>query len=210
MKHGLKYGNSGKQSDKLKEGEREMKGTDVVQTDKPERFKNRREALAWLQKRGQISRGKFYDDCAAGTVTIYPDKTVSKFDVALYAEKLFTSSRNSSDSGNMSQERERLEIEKLRFDVSKRELETRREDDKWLLKEDAWARIAALVGVLQEALRYQFHTAAVNIVHIAGGDHARVMEVYELCEDTISRAYNQVAESGRISVVFEKTGDQFE
>lgn len=54
-----------------------------------ERFKNGAEALRWLQSRGQISRGKFYEDCNSGHVTIYPDKTVSKFDVAMYAEKHF-------------------------------------------------------------------------------------------------------------------------
>lgn len=54
-----------------------------------ERFKNGAEALRWLQARGQISRGKFYEDCNNGHITIYPDKTVSKFDVAMYAEKHF-------------------------------------------------------------------------------------------------------------------------
>lgn len=54
-----------------------------------ERFKNGAEALRWLQSRGQISRGKFYEDCNNGHITIYPDKTVSKFDVAMYAEKHF-------------------------------------------------------------------------------------------------------------------------
>lgn len=55
-----------------------------------ERFKNGAEALRWLQSRGQISRSKFYEDCNSGHVTIYPDKTVSKFNVAMYAEKHFS------------------------------------------------------------------------------------------------------------------------
>lgn len=54
-----------------------------------EYFKNRFEALQWLQSRGKISMGKFYQDCKAGLVTIYQDKTVSKFSVAMYAEKHF-------------------------------------------------------------------------------------------------------------------------
>jgi hypothetical protein len=54
-----------------------------------ERFCNRKEALTWLQARGQISQGKFYTDCAAGHLIIYPDKTLSKFQVAEYAEKVF-------------------------------------------------------------------------------------------------------------------------
>jgi hypothetical protein len=55
----------------------------------PERFNNRADALVWLQSKGQISRGKFYNDCKAGFITIHPDKSVSKFQVAEYAEKVF-------------------------------------------------------------------------------------------------------------------------
>lgn len=55
----------------------------------PERFRNRKEALMWLQSRGQISQGKFYTDCTAGHLTIYQDKSLSKFQVAEYAEKVF-------------------------------------------------------------------------------------------------------------------------
>jgi hypothetical protein len=55
----------------------------------PEIFCNRKEALDWLQSKGQISRGKFYRDCLAGHVTIYPNKSLSKFQVAEYAEKVF-------------------------------------------------------------------------------------------------------------------------
>lgn len=54
-----------------------------------ERFRNRREALDWLQVRVQISQGKFYQDCAAGLLTIHPDKSISKFQVVEYGESLF-------------------------------------------------------------------------------------------------------------------------
>lgn len=53
-------------------------------------FRNRFEALQWMQSRGKISTGKFYQDCKAGLVTIYPDKSVSKFSVAMYAEDYFS------------------------------------------------------------------------------------------------------------------------
>lgn len=64
-----------------------MAGQDLY---RGELFKNRFEALQWLRQKGQISQGKFYQDCAAGLVTIYPDKTVSKFSVAMYAENHFS------------------------------------------------------------------------------------------------------------------------
>ncbi len=59
----------------------------------PDRFKNRAEAFAWLQARGQISLGKFYQDCEAGMISVGPDKTVSKFQVMQYAEKTFGSTQ---------------------------------------------------------------------------------------------------------------------
>jgi hypothetical protein len=55
----------------------------------PERFKNRAEALRWLQSKGNISQGKFYNDCLSGHITIHPDKSISKFQVAEYAERVF-------------------------------------------------------------------------------------------------------------------------
>ena len=60
----------------------------------PERFRNRKEALLWLQSRGQISQGKFYQDCAAGLLTIYQDKSLSKFQVSEYAHKIFGFARS--------------------------------------------------------------------------------------------------------------------
>lgn len=62
----------------------------------PERFKNRAEALEWLQIRGHISRGKFYSDCNAGHIVVHPDKSMSKFQVAEYAEKVFRFARQSA------------------------------------------------------------------------------------------------------------------
>jgi len=56
--------------------------------------------------------------------------------------------------------------------------------------------------VLRDALRHQFYSGAATIVQACGGDQKRVMEVYELCEEIISRGFNQVADMGRIQGVF--------
>lgn len=181
-----------------------------------ERFKNRKEALTWLQKKGQISTGKFYGDCERGyadingrrfTLTIHPDKSISKFQVAEYAEALFVTHAPPVSTVDYSEKRARLEMEKLEQEVEKGKLANRKEDEKWLYKEDAWAQMAAIIGRLRDSLRHQFHVGTVAIIASAGGDPARGPEVYESAEALISRAFNEIVEAGRIDGTFEKAGE---
>lgn len=172
-----------------------------------DRFKNRKEALTWLQSRGQISQGKFYEDCAAGLISIAPDKSVSKYQVMEYAERAFGFTRQNAPSMDQAAKKERLEIEKLEMDVAKRRLDNRKEDDKWLQKEEAWAQMAALLGTIRDALRHQFHVGQSHIIQLAGGDQTRGPEVYEGCEELLARAFNEVVGSGHIETVFEEVGD---
>ena len=169
-----------------------------------DRFKNRKEALAWLQSKGQISAGKFYQDCEAGKITIAADKTVSKFQVAEYADRLFNQYKQAPKSLDMEDRKRGLEIEKLEQEVEKGRLANRKEDANWLYKEDAWAQMAALIGTLRDALRHQFHIGTTAIIHSSGGDQARGPEVYETTEELISRAFNEVVNAGKIEGMFVK------
>lgn len=169
-----------------------------------DRFKNRKEALAWLKSKGQISTGKFYQDCADGKITIYPDKTISKFQVAEYADRLFGSYRQPQPSHDMADRKARLEVEKLEQEVEKGKLANRKEDEKWLYKEDAWAQMAAVLGTLRDSLRHQLHVGTAALIHVAAGDPARGPEVYQTAEELVSRAFNEVVNSGRIEGMFEK------
>lgn len=169
-----------------------------------DRFKNRKEALAWLQTRGQISTGKFYQDCADGKVTIAPDKTISKYQVMQYAEKVFGFARQVTPGYDQTEKKQALEIKNLEMDVLKKELANRKEDANWLQKEDAWAQMAAIIGTLRDSLRHQFHVGSVAVIHAAGGDPARGPEVYEQTEELISRAFNEVVNAGRIEGMFAK------
>lgn len=171
-----------------------------------DRFKNRVEALKWLQSRGQISQGKFYQDCEAGMLTIAPDKSVSKYQVMEYAEKVFGFVRQVAPTMDMVAKKERLEIEKLELEIEKRRIENRKEDDRWLPKEEAWAQLAALIGTLRDSLRHQFHVGQSHIIHLSGGDQSRGPEVYEGCEELLSRAFNEVC-SGHIDTIFEEISE---
>lgn len=169
-----------------------------------ERFKNRQAALKWLQTRGQISTGKFYQDCDAGLVQIAADKTVSKYQVMEYAERIFGFTRQQAPLQDQVARKERLEIELLEQKVEKQKLENRKEDANWLQKEEAWAQMAAVIGKLRDSLRHQFHVGTIALISSSAGDHQRGPEVYETAEGLISRAFNEIVESGRIEGVFDK------
>lgn len=173
-----------------------------------DRFKNRKEALVWLQSRGQISQGKFYQDCERGLITIHADKTISKWQVMEYAEKVFGPVREVTPSADTAAKKERLEIEKLELEVEKRKLENRKEDDKWLHKEEAWSQMAAIIGTLRDSLRHHFHVGQAHIIHLAGGDQTRGPEVYEGAEEILARAFNEVVSAGRIEGMFDVGEDQ--
>ena len=168
-----------------------------------ERFKNRKVALEFLQQRGQISAGKFYQDCDAGLVQVAADKTVSKYQVMEYAERIFGSVRQQAPSMDNAAKKERLEIELLEQKLEKQKLENRKEDANWLQKDDAWARMAWVLGTLKDSLIHQFNVGQSHLIHLAGGDQNRGPEVYEGCEELLGRAFNEIALAGHIDTVFE-------
>ena len=114
------------------------------------------------------------------------------------------------------EEREDLEIRKLKLDVESKEMANRREDDRWLQKDEAWLQMAALIGTLRDALRHQCHVATARILILAGNNDrdcphckgeikaepSRGPEVYEGLAEIIARAFNEVLERGRIETLF--------
>jgi protein-tyrosine phosphatase len=158
-----------------------------------ERFINRKQALNWLNAQGyKISQGKFYQDCGAGFPMIQRDGTVSRYQVMQYGQQLDVSSR-SMPLIDLSGEREELEIRKLRAEVMEKELKARREDHRWLHKEDAWAAVAALLSTLQDNIRHHLHEGQGVLVHLAGGDPVRESEVFEATVELVGRAFDELA-----------------
>ena len=171
-------------------------------------FKNRQTALQWLRQRGQVSQSKFYDDCNAGLVTVHSDKTLSKFEVALYAEKLFAATRQAAGSGTLAMQRESDEARKIRAEAEIKEMQAedarRKANKHWLHKDDAYGQMAALLGLLRDSIKHQFYIGATVLISSCGGDNSRAPELYEFCEELIGRAFNEVANMERISVLFVK------
>lgn len=140
----------------------------------PERFRNRKEALLWLQSKGQISQGKFYTDCADGVISIYPDKSLSKFQVAEYAEKVFSFVRMG-----------RREIEA--------ENQKRKQDPMWLHHDDVVCIFSVLWDAVQLALGNCSMASAEEITLAAGGDSSKAIEVETLINElVITKAFSSI------------------
>jgi hypothetical protein len=174
-----------------------------------ERFANRKQALDWLVAQGyKVSQGKFYQDCKAGFPALHRDGSVSRYQVMQYGQQLDVERRSVPENGDYSAEAEKLKTEKLRHEVAKLEAEARKEDERWLLKDDAWATLAAIVGTLRDSLRHHFHAGQGQLVHLAGGDVRRGPEVYEGCEEIMAKAFNEVCATGQIDGVFSQEEQQ--
>lgn len=168
-------------------------------------FRTRKQALDWLREQGvRVSQGKFYQDCDAGLVAVYPDKTVSKFAVSQYLLGLQRQVAPDVQAMDRQGRKEQLDIELKEMELAKRRLEYRAADAEWLRTEDAWAAVAALLGSVLDGLRYHFHKAAPELVHLAGGDPARAAEVYEQCEQVMGLAMAEIGP--RIDGVFAEEG----
>lgn len=146
-----------------------------------ERFKNRKQAHAWLQGEGyKVSRGKFYADCDAGALLVAPDGSLSKFRVLDYARKLRRPPLAPDlAAGDLAQEKLLWEVRRLKNEVRKQDLALRAEDRQWMAQTDHERRISLLVIRLGELYAYHGHLAAPEICALAGGDPAAAGQVVD-------------------------------
>jgi len=176
-------------------------GEKQPETTASERFVNRKQALNWLNAQGyKISQGKFCQDCKSGFPDIHRDGSVSKYQVMQYGQQLDISSRSIAPDQSREDEARKAKAEADMAEM-KAERMRREEDLLWLHADHAWAALAGVVGALRDCLRHHFHQGQNEIIHIAGGDSGRNHEVFELCDEIVNRAFNEVA-GGAVDVEF--------
>lgn len=162
-------------------------------------FPTKAEAFRWYTDQGgQRQRASFYEAIPSD------GKRVSRLSVSEMLRREAGARREAVDYGELEGKKASLEVAKLEMEVERRQIENRREDDKWLLKDAAYAHMAALVGTLRDALRHHFHAGQGMLVHLSGGDPGRGPELYEGCEEILAKAFNDIAAAGRIEAVFEE------
>lgn len=159
-------------------------------------FKTKGEAFAWYcQEGGQRAKSSFYANIPS------EGKRVSRFAVS---EMLRKERGESGRTTNLAARKEELEVERLEQQVKKGELENRKEDSKWVLKEEAEIETAALVGLLQDTLMHRIHLDQGKLLHAAGGDPARAAEFAQALEDVLAAGFNEVAAGKRFEVGIEE------
>lgn len=169
-----------------------------------EYFINRQVAHDWLLENDfKISIGKFYQDIKKkGFPVLNKDKTVSKYQVAIYGKNL-DEDRASDPSALLSAEythkKEKAESQMAEMKAKRM---AREEDKLWLHADDAWSTTAAILGSLRDSIRYHLNKKSTDIIEIAGGDLSRSAEVYESLEACVDDAFNEIASSS-IDVTWE-------
>lgn len=184
-----------------------------------ERFANRVQALNWLRAQGyKISQGKFYQDCKAGFPFIHRDGTISRYQTMQYGQQLDVSAR-SVPQFDQSARREDLEIRKLAAEVEEKELKARREDARWMNREDAWAAVAALLSTAMDNLRHELYEGQGLVLHVACGGLKcpqcetiipipdRGIEVFEATMEMVGKGFADLA-GARIEGMFAEIVDE--
>ncbi len=172
-----------------------------------ERFKNRAEAWRWCIAQGiTISERKFRNDATAGAYIVFPDKTVSRASVAEYLVRVMgTAPVADLVLIDHKQEREKLELRKLQYEVDRLEIRTRAEDAAWMLVDDHWAQLLAGYNHLRGNLEHFARISAAEIVLEIGGDyHMGPIVADKIVELVINNAFNELARMRIDSGVFEE------
>jgi hypothetical protein len=166
----------------------------MSKNDDIDRFPTRKAAFDWVSVKGfKCSQGKFYSLVDAGKISMAPDGSLSKYAVWDYAETFLNAATGSAATGDLASE----QLRKIKFEADLRELrvetERRRLNKLWLHADDAWASVAALIGVLRDAIRHELDSGKSLIIEKAEGDPYRAHEVFEAMEQLINKAFNEVA-----------------
>lgn len=172
-----------------------------------ERFKNRVQALNWLQGQGyKVSQGKFYGDCKAGFPAIHKDGTISRFQVLQYGQQLDIEKKGGklADEQKADEADIRKRIAEAEMAERKNEREKRQLDADWLHRPEAVLQVAALMGKIRASLRRRFYTGYPEVIRKCNGDQSRGNEVYEYMDNLALQALNEVAGNGRVEGILVK------
>lgn len=186
-----------------------------------EYYKNRKEALVWLQQKGKISQGAFYGYCEQGGYTnkigqfyplvVRPDKTISKFQVMQFAMDFFGTQKAISNEDERAADADRRKrIAEAEMAERKNDREKRQFDENWLERPKAIKQMAAILGNSRSAVLRRMHKCYPEIIRRCGGDHTRGNEVYEYLRSVVTDGFNDICHAGRVEGVLTKEKETVE
>lgn len=172
-------------------------------------LKNRLEAVEWLKGRGyKIGKSKFYADVKAKKIKLRNDGMVPVAELERYvrAEGLAPLSRSTEmtqEEMDLEEQKKRKEIEKLDWEIKKREFEFDKDHSKYIPREHLELELASRAGVLDSTLRTRIKEHARDLVHEMGGSPEHVPEFVSRVSDILDECMNEFCRLDRFQVVFE-------
>lgn len=175
----------------------------------PETFDKQKTAREYLIGKGyKVSAGKFSNDWNNGKVRIQRDGSCRRADLLEYAETLSIDRERVANADERARRKEEAEIELLEEKLKGARMSNRKEDAKWILKEESEIQAATLIGLLQDSINHHLSLHQAHLLHTCGGDNGRVAEFAQALEDVVAGAFNELAGARRFDVEIEEEEDE--
>lgn len=165
-----------------------------------QQFGTRKAAHSYLIERGfKIPYRTFVDHCKESKCVVESDrKTILLSSLIAYIDKHLD--RSGQSSTMMANEKARLELEDLREKIEDRRLKNRKEDRRWILREDADADSAQKILLIYNAVMTRLNLDKEKLLHAAGADSGRAADLVFALQASIDRAFNELANADRFDV----------
>lgn len=149
-------------------------------------FNNKKAAFDWYAEQGGLVLYRQFANLVPAN-----GRKVAKLDVS---ELLRKEGGSSPADESLSRQKAQLEIDDLRAKIAKRELENRKEDNRWVPKQDVTLQMAALCGLIYDTLRHYTQIESQKIAHAAGVEPGRSSELETVIESLVlDQAFNEIA-----------------
>jgi hypothetical protein len=180
----------------------------------PARFKNRLEALEYLQQQGyKIKKSKLYQDVKAGILRVNPDGTVSLSQIQKYLDDprsgLMRLLTNASGALHPSETMEDLQREKLIYETNiqkeklkKMEFDREREEGKHMPREELEMAFASRAAMFEAGLKHCISRHATKWATLIGGSTTRVDELIDQMHQDMDGMLDDLASIDRLTIEF--------
>lgn len=182
-------------------------------------YENIKAMLDDLQAQGyKVSQGKLYGDAKAGHLRLDADRSISKqgfadwcanpkggLDIISVAEA--AEEKASADLKRLAQREKELDVANKEENLKQKQMANRKEDAKWILKADAYLQMAGQLGILKDALDHHVTMGESKLILAAGGKLEKSPEFSAMLKAVLTTAFNEIATSGRLEVLFESIDD---
>ena len=170
-------------------------------------FKNRLEALEYLQRRGyKIGKSKLYKDVRNGLLKIQANGNVYKSDLDNYVKKAGLSQLDldqaAEETDELNKQKLQKEVEKLDWENKRRQFEYEKELGRYIPRSDFEAEMAARVAAHEARLRNMIRERAMEWIWTVNGDPQRAQDLMEQMGQDLNDLFNELARMDQFQVVF--------